>query len=154
VKSSSSLIGLLAASLILGGCASSMSGSSYTRSQARKEETVRHGTVQSVRAVTIEGTKTPIGALAGAGVGGIAGSTIGHNSGSAIAAIIGGVAGGLAGAAAEEAITREPGLEIIVRLDNGNTVAITQKADRNFRPGERVYVISGGGAARVAPVVD
>ncbi len=150
MKISSLLIALLAASLILDGCASSMSGSAYTRGQARKESTVKNGTVESVRPVTIEGTKTPIGAVAGAGVGGIAGSSIGQNKGSAIAAILGGVAGGLVGSAAEEAITREQGLEIIVKLDSGNTVAITQKADEEFKPGERVHVISGGGASRVA----
>ena len=152
MKGSSLLITLLTASLILDGCASSMSGSAYTRGQARKVETVKIGTVESVRAVTIEGTKTPIGAVAGAGVGGIAGSSIGQNKGSAIAAIIGGVAGGLIGSAAEEAITREPGLEIIVKLDSGSTVAVTQKADQDFRPGQRVHVISGAGASRVAPL--
>jgi len=152
VNGSSLWIVLLAASLILGGCASSMSSDSYTRGQARKESIVKNGTVESVRPVTIEGTKTPIGALAGAGVGGILGSTIGHNTGSAIAAIIGGVAGGFGGSAAEEAITRQQGLEIIVKLDSGTTVAVTQKADKEFKPGERVHVISGGGASRVTHI--
>lgn len=143
---------LFVASLILGGCASSMSSNDYTRAQTRKENIVKDGTVESVRAVTIEGTKTPIGALAGAGVGGILGSTIGHNTGSAIAAIIGGVAGGFAGSAAEEGITRQQGLEIIVRLDSGTTVAVTQKADEEFKLGERVHVISGGGGSRVTHI--
>ena len=152
MKGSSLLIAVLAMSLVLGGCASSKSSEAYTRGQARKEATVKNGTVESVRPVTIEGTKTPVGAVAGAGVGGIAGSSIGHNKGSAIAAIITGVAGGLVGSAAEEAITREQGLEIIVKLDAGNTVAITQKADEEFTPGERVHVISNSGASRVTHI--
>ena len=152
MKISSLLIALLAASLILDGCASSKSSSAYTRGQARKESTVKNGTVESVRTVTIEGTKTPIGATVGAAVGGVAGSSIGHDKGSIVAGILAGVAGGLVGSAAEEVITREPGLEIIVKLDSGNTVAITQKADEEFKPGERVHVISGAGASRVTHI--
>ena len=152
MKNSSLLIILLAASLILDGCASSMSSSAYTRGQARKESTVKNGTVESVRQVTIEGTKTPIGATAGAAVGAVAGSSIGHDKGSAVAAILAGVAGGLVGSAAEEVVTREQGLEIIVKLDSGNTVAVTQKADEEFKPGERVRVSSGSGSSRVTHI--
>jgi outer membrane lipoprotein SlyB len=152
VKRSSLLITLLAVSLILDGCASSMSSSAYTRGQARKESTVKNGTVESVRPVTIEGTKTPVGSVAGGAVGGVAGSTVGSGKGSVIAAILGSVAGGVAGAATEEVVTRQQGLEIIVKLDSGNTVAVTQKADEEFKPGERVHVISGAGASRVTHI--
>ena len=150
MKSSSLLIALLAASLILDGCASSMSGRAYSRGQARQEQAVRYGTVESVRPVQIEGTKTPIGTIAGGAVGGVAGSTVGSGKGSGVAAILGAVVGGIVGSAAEEGLTRRDGLEIIVKLDSGNTIAITQEADENFSPGERVHVISGGGVSRVA----
>ena len=149
MKISSVLMALLAASLILDGCASSKSSSAYTRGQARKESTVKNGTVESVRPVTIEGTKTPVGSVAGGAVGGVAGSNVGSGKGSVVAAILGGVAGGVAGAATEEVVTRQQGLEILVKLDSGNTVAVTQKADEEFKPGERVHVISGVGAFRV-----
>ncbi|HMK14125.1 MAG TPA: glycine zipper 2TM domain-containing protein [Burkholderiales bacterium] len=152
MKISSVLMALLAACLILDGCASSMSSDSYTRGQARKESTVKNGTVESVRPVTIEGTKTPIGAVAGGAAGGVAGSSIGSGKGSVIAGILTGVAGGLVGSAAEEAVTRQQGLEIIVKLDSGATVAVTQKADKEFIPGERVHVISGGGSSRVTHI--
>ncbi|MGH8744779.1 MAG: glycine zipper 2TM domain-containing protein [Burkholderiales bacterium] len=144
------LIALLVTGMLLGGCAQSLSGSAYSRGQARQEQIVRNGTVESVRPVTIEGTKTPIGTVAGAAVGGVAGSTVGSGKGSGVAAILGAVVGGIAGSAAEEGLTRKPGLEIIVKLDSGNTVAITQEADEQFRPGERVRIISGGGVSRVA----
>lgn len=149
MKNLSLLIVLLAAGLALGGCVQSQSGGAYSRGQARQEQNVRNGTVESLRTVTIEGTKTPIGTLAGGAVGGVAGSTVGGGRGSAVAAILGAVAGGIAGSAAEEALTRKQGLEIIVKLDSGNTVAITQEADEKFSPGERVRVISGGGVSRV-----
>ena len=140
----------LLAVVALQGCASSSSGSVYSRGEARREMSVRLATVESVRSVTIEGTKTPIGAIAGAGVGGIAGSTVSHGRGSAVGAILGGVVGGLAGAVAEEGITRRPGLEITVRLDNGDMRAIVQAADEKFAPGQRVRLVSQGGVTRVS----
>ncbi|MFN3397359.1 MAG: glycine zipper 2TM domain-containing protein [Sulfurimicrobium sp.] len=133
----------------LGGCASSMSGSAYTRSQARQAQEVQMGVVESVRQVQLEGTKTPVGTVAGAAVGGVAGSNIGGGKGSTVGAILGAVAGGLAGSAIEEGITKKPGLEITVRLDNGRMIAVTQEADESFRPGERVRILTGGGVTRV-----
>lgn len=135
---------------VLGGCASSMSGSAYSREQARQAQEVEMGVVESVREVQIEGTKTPIGAAAGAAVGGIAGSHVGGGSGQAVGAILGAVGGGLAGAAVEEGVTRKPGLEITVRLDSGRLIAVTQEADEAFAAGERVRVLTGGGVTRVS----
>lgn len=140
---------LVVVAAAVAGCAPSLSGGAYSRDEARKEQTVRLGVVESVRPVTIEGTKTPIGAAAGAAVGGIAGSEIGHGKGAAIGAVGGAVLGGLAGAAAEEALTRRPGLEITVKLDSGSLIAVTQEADESFKPGDRVRVLSGGGVTRV-----
>jgi outer membrane lipoprotein SlyB len=126
-----------------------MGGSDYSRSQARSVQEVQMGVVESVREVTIEGTKTPIGARAGAGVGGVAGRTVGGGRGSVIGATVGAVLGGVGGAAAEEAVTRQKGLEITVKLDSGRMIAITQAADQAFRVGDRVRVLSGGGVTRV-----
>ena len=50
---------------LLSGCPASMSASSYTRDQARSAQDVQYGTVQSVRSVRIEGTKSGAGTLAG-----------------------------------------------------------------------------------------
>lgn len=140
---------LLIATAVLGGCASSMSGSAYSRDQARQTQEVRMGVVESVRQVQIEGTKTPVGTAAGAVVGGVAGSNVGGGKGSTIGTVLGAVAGGLAGSALEEGVTRKPGLEITVTLDGGRMIAVTQEADEAFRPGEHVRVLSGGGVTRV-----
>lgn len=72
---------ILLSLVLLGGCASSKSGDVYTRDQARREQTVRMATVESVREVLMEGTKSPVGTVAGAAVGGIAGSTMGGGKG-------------------------------------------------------------------------
>jgi outer membrane lipoprotein SlyB len=137
------------AAVALAGCASSKSGSVYSREDARQEQTVRMGVVESVRSVTIEGTKTPIGAIAGGAIGGIGGSAIGSGRGAAVAAVAGAVAGGLLGAAAEEGLTRKEGVEITVRLDNGELRAIVQEADEPFKPGDRVRLLSVNGQTRV-----
>ena len=63
--------------LSLAGCQSSLTGESYSRSEARKMQRVEYGIVEYLRLVKIEGTKTPIGTGAGAAVGGVAASTIG-----------------------------------------------------------------------------
>lgn len=141
---------IAAGTLLLAGCPAGLGGKDYSRSQARTVQEVRMGIVESVREVSIEGTKTPIGAAAGAAVGGIAGSNIGGGKGQAVGAILGAVGGGLAGAAVEEGVTRKPGLEITVRLDSGRLIAVTQEADENFAAGERVRVLTGGGVTRVS----
>ncbi len=139
-------------SVAMSGCASNLSGDSYSRDEARMPQQVQYATVEQVRPVKIEGTKTPIGAGAGAVIGGVAGSTAGGGRGSAVAAAVGAVAGGLLGAAAEEGITREQGVELTVRYDNGQTVAIVQAAskDETFRVGDKVRVLTVNGNTRVS----
>lgn len=134
---------------LLNACAPSLSGSSYARDQAQREQNVRMGVVEGVRQVQIEGTRSGVGPAAGAVVGGIAGSTVGQGRGAAVGAVLGSVAGGVAGQAAEQAATRQPGLEITVKLDSGRMIAVTQAADETFRPGDRVRVLSDGYTARV-----
>lgn len=142
---------LLAAVVILAGCASSLSGASYSRDQARVAQEVEYGRVEAVRVVAIEGTKSNIGTGAGAIAGGVAGAGIGSGSTTrTVGALAGAIIGGMAGAAAEEGITRQDGLEITVRLDSGRTIAVVQAADVQFRPGDRVRVLYGrDGTTRV-----
>src|SRR5574340_1727441 len=129
------LAGAALAAALLGGCAGGLSSGAYSRGQAREAQEVRMGTVESVRQVQIEGTKSPVGTGAGAVVGGIAGSNVGQGKGSAVGAILGAVAGGVAGSAIEEGVTKKNGLEITVRLDSGRMIAVTQEADEDIRPG-------------------
>jgi outer membrane lipoprotein SlyB len=143
------IAGALVASAVVSGCASTSSGSVYSDGQTRQEQTVRMGVVESVRQVNIEGSRSGAGAVAGGVVGGVAGSNIGGGKGSTIGSILGAVAGGVAGNAIEQGVTKKQGLEITVKLDNGELRAITQEADETFRPGERVRLLSGSGATRV-----
>jgi outer membrane lipoprotein SlyB len=127
-----------------------MSGSTYSRDQAQKVQTVHEGEVIMVREVQIEGTKSGLGGLAGGLMGAVLGSTIGGGSGRRVAAVAGGIAGAAAGAAIEEGATRQKGLEITVKLDNGEVISIVQGADEAFDEGDLVRVLRRpDGTARV-----
>jgi outer membrane lipoprotein SlyB len=136
----------------LAGCASNLSGESYSRSEARAVQQVEYGVIEQLRPVKIEGTKTPIGSGAGAIVGGVAGSGVGGGRTRTVMAVIGAVAGGMAGAAIEEGVTRTRGVEITVKKNNGGTIAIVQALSPNerFTVGDRVRVLYGGQNTRVA----
>ena len=142
---------VLGITVAIAGCATSNAGDTYSREEARRVQSVQMGTVESVRPVKIEGTKTPIGAGAGTIVGGIAGSSVGGGGkGSAVASVLGAVAGGVAGAAAEEGFTRENGLEIMVQLDGGRVISVVQTGTEQFKPGDRVRILDRGGVTRVS----
>jgi outer membrane lipoprotein SlyB len=133
------------------GCASSRSGQVYSRDQARQVQTVENGTVESVKEVMIEGTKTPIGTAAGGVTGAVLGSTVGSGSGKTVATVLGALAGAAAGTAAEEGLTRKPGLEIVVKKDSGQTIVIVQEADVMIAAGDRVRIITASdGTTRVS----
>jgi outer membrane lipoprotein SlyB len=134
---------------LVAGCAQGLGGGSYSREEARVEQNVRMGIVESVRPVQIEGTRSGVGPAAGAVVGGIAGSTVGGGRGSAAAAVLGAVAGGVAGQAIEQGTTRTNGVEVTVKLNSGALVAIVQAADETFKPGDRVRILSDGKTSRV-----
>lgn len=143
---------VIAVILLVTGCASNMSGRTYSRAEARKAQTVQYGVIEHVRGVLIEGTKSKVGAFSGGLVGGIVGSSAGRGKGKAIMTILGALAGSAAGSAAEEAITQVDGVEITVRLDNGQVIAVVQQVDpaEVYNVGSRVRVIRNGSNARVA----
>jgi outer membrane lipoprotein SlyB len=121
----------------------------YQYYQTQNEQTVRLGTVESVRNVKIANPESGVGAMGGAALGGLAGSTIGSGKGEAAGAIAGALAGGLLGQHAEVGANRRDAFEITVKLDTGELLAITQEADEMFRPGERVRLLSNGQTTRV-----
>ncbi len=135
----------------LTGCASSLSGDTYSRKDARQEMQVFNGTIQSVRPVVIQGEAGLLGQIGGALIGGLAGNAIGGGKGKNLATGAGAVGGAVAGGALEQKLTSAQGLEIIVKLENGQTRAITQqvKTVNEFYAGERVRLIVGGGNTRV-----
>lgn len=140
----------LALASVLAGCAyPPQSASVYHYYQTQNEQVVRTGTVESTRNVTIANPESGVGSMGGAALGGLAGSNIGSGTGQAAGVIAGAIAGGLLGQRVERSASDKAGIEITVRLDTGELVAITQTADELFRPGERVRLLSNGQTTRV-----
>lgn len=151
----STLFALLPAVALLGSCAQqSLSGDVYSRGEARQGQSVQTGRITALRPVKIEGN-TEAGSLLGTIAGGVLGSNIGGGRAANTAGAIGGaIVGGAVASHAQKAMGTRNGLEITVKLDSGSSVAVVQEVDpRNGAPfsiGDRVRVISSGGAMRVA----
>lgn len=146
------IVPMAAVLLVMQGCSTNgASADSYTVSQTQREQTVRLATVESVRAVQIrEGDTTGIGAIGGGAVGAVAGSALGGGRGSLLTGILGGIGGLVAGNAIERGVGNKQGVEVTVRLDNGDLRAITQAAGgETFAAGQRVRLLTSGGVTRV-----
>ena len=148
-----SVAGFLA---LASGCASSSSGKVYSRDQARTAQTVSYGVIVALEDVMIEGTKSPVGAIAGGVLGGVLGNTIGGGSGKTVATAAGAVGGAAAGAAAEEGLTRQKAYALTIRLDNGQEINFAQaKGGEVFNVGQRVQVLrDGAGTTRARPTTE
>ncbi|BBP00384.1 glycine zipper 2TM domain-containing protein [Sulfuriferula nivalis] len=160
LKKSIAVFALLTATALTAGCASTygtngVGSGDYNSQQARQSQDVQLGTVLSTRAVNIN-TTTNTSQTAGAGIGallgGLAGNQVGNGTGKTIATVLGALGGGVAGNAVEHQISNQRGIEITVKLDNGQLRAISQAVDgETFRVGDHVQVIGGmwGGVMRV-----
>lgn len=150
---------ILVAVLILAGCASAgpnpYGATTYGGSATRTEQQVSYGTVVSLEAAKItpgQGTNTLATGI-GAVAGGIAGNSAGGGNGRALTTLAGAVIGGIAGNAVGKTAGTSNAVIVTVKMDSGNTVAITQGVDQNmiFKVGERVQVLRNpaDGTARV-----
>ncbi len=136
---------------LLTGCISDLTGTAYSRGEARQMQTVRYGQVKELELVKIEGTQSGIGAAAGGAVAGMGATNLGGGRGTAIYSIAGALAGGLLGNWAEERMTRKQGVNITVQLDDGGIISVVQEVDagQNFAVGSRVKVMGQHDATRV-----
>ena len=89
------------------------------------------------------------GGAIGGTLGGVAGAKMAGNSGRA-GAFVGSVLGGIAGAglAAQQTVHAH---EIIVRMENGNTLSVVQRDGAPVAAGQAVWVIGTGANTRVVP---
>jgi outer membrane lipoprotein SlyB len=145
------LSSILIAAVLISGCAGAPNSANvYSGVQTQNEQTVRMGTVEAVREITINKGETGVGGMAGASLGAIAaGSNIGEGRGALAAGIAGAVVGGILGQKVEQHQAMKKGLEITVKLDGGDVRAITQDADEVFRVGDRVRLLKAGMTTRV-----
>ncbi len=141
MKKSSLFVGIL--SLLVSACAPNINSNHYNTSATGTVGQVVPCTVISVRQVSVSSSDSSTGSVLGAIGGGVAGSTIGHGRGSVLGALGGAALGGIAGSMAQEGLSKQGGLEYIVKLDNGAMRTITQGTDVYMQAGQRCYLIYG-----------
>ena len=135
------------------GCSNSVSGRVYSREDARSQMQVMYATVISTQPVTVEGDRDGLGTLSGAGLGGAIGYAASSGPWQPAALVAGAVFGTIAGPFIQEHISRRSAYEIELQLENGERTMIVQEDDVEFRPGERVRLVSGNdGELHVRPV--
>lgn len=136
--------------LALGACASS-SPDVIQRGDAQRLSRVEDGVVLSVRAVTVDGSQSGIGAAVGGVTGAVAGATRGGSSAeSNVIGLLVGVAGAAAGNTIERMATREEANELLIQLKGGERRAVVQaKGAEELAPGDAVILVTTGGKVRV-----
>lgn len=141
-----------ALALSFSACMSTSGRTVYPSGQSHQMYRMEVGTVTGVRSVVIDGTAdSNIGTYGGGGLGAVAGSTIGGGgTGTALASVATGIGGMIVGRQVEKAVTRKEGLEIHIKLDNGDDIMVVQPAeDAGFIEGDRVQVMIGQGTTKV-----
>lgn len=116
------------------------------------EEELRRGVITQIDAVSLEHHhQVGLGAVLGAAAGGLVGSNIGRGTGRDVAMVLGAIGGGVLGDRAERSNYERPqqGRHVVVRLDSGVSIAVTQPADRSLRVGDAVLIQGRGQQARV-----
>lgn len=145
---STRLTTMLAICALFAACATPSSDPDvYSRKQARQPYSTFYGEVTAVRRVTIEGEPSWIGSWGGYIVGA---QVAGEATHSGVGAALGGVAGAVVGQSMEKSATTETGLEIQVKLDNGELLTVVQSDAIQFAARDRVKVLRRGNSeARV-----
>lgn len=138
--------------MALTACGANLDLDRYETSGAGNVNTVSEGVIISARPVIIATENGDVGQLAGGIIGGVAGGQIGDSAlTQTIGAVGGAVLGGYLGGKAQEGLSRQAGLEYIVKLDSGKTITLTQGDDVKLSVGQSVYVLDAdyGERARI-----
>lgn len=146
-----SILVLLVAALGLSGC--NVGGGNLRH--ANEVSIVKRGVVTGLQPVTLAGTATGIGAASGAAVGTAIGANIGGDwKTRLVGALVGQVAGAVAGNAVEKKVTETNGVEVTIKLDDGNEVAIPKRNEEvaGITIGSRVRITTRGSAAAIERV--
>lgn len=135
---------LLMMMLFIAACSSNNGKETYANSEANRIQTTLTGTVEDIAIVNIDGASSWKGTLTGSILGGVLGSTIGSGWGRVISSAAGSIGGSFAGAGVERQLTKDEGLKMAVRQDNGNsfTVIVVPEKGETFKIGDKVRVVS------------
>src|SRR3954471_21117418 len=144
------ILGLAACvGIMVTGCTLPSSGRVVSRRQVGQVQRIEWGTVQTINEVVVEGQRGQIGLYGGGLTGAAAGGGIGQGVGRDLARAGGAVVGAVAGQAVEEGATRKSAKEMVIKLENGSTVLVTQVSPPILAVGDRVGIATGGGGSRV-----
>ena len=134
----------------LGACANS-GPDVIKREDAQRMSTVEDAVVLTVRAVTIDGCQSGVGADVGGvvgAIGGYGGSSVQREA--QVLGVLAGVAGAAAGNALERMSTKETATELLVQLKGGERRSIVQATgSEQLEPGDAVIIVTNGGKVRV-----
>lgn len=129
--------------LALTSCAKNISPNTYSGSEVGVVSKVKKGVIVSERAVSINNASGN-GGIAGTVAGAAGGAALGGNASTAVMGGVGGaVVGGVVGHVIDQGVNHHQGYEYIIRLQEGETVSVTQTEDLRFSPGQPVLVIYG-----------
>ena len=148
----SNLSRILAVTLLGALLAACAAGSQMSQPSTQLgEQQIQSGNIVQINPVMLEGDhQLGLGAVMGAAAGGLLGSLVGGGSGRDVAMVIGAIGGGVVGNEVQNNYAdKQPGSHIIVRLDNGVHVAVTQPLNPDLYVGERVMIQGSGQSARV-----
>jgi len=114
---------------------------------------VRLGKIEQITEVQLDHPhQLGVGAILGGAAGAGLGSLIGQGTGKDVAIAIGAIAGAVGGQYMENKYeTKKPGQQIVVRLNSGVLVVVTQPTNPALYVGQRVMVDGSGSAATVLP---
>jgi outer membrane lipoprotein SlyB len=132
-----------------------MTGDHYSASEARSVAEVSFGKIVHLREVTLDGSNSGTGSNGLSLMGSIAGSANGFGLKSYATSAGGGLLGSIVGTGVEERVTRKHGLEFVIQLDGGRTIAVVQQRDNTvYQVGQRVRVMVLNTSTRVVPDED
>ena len=142
---------LVAASAVLGGCASTSSqpyNSGYNNGYSSGYDntaSMGYGVIDSIQVVQGSGHTSGAGAVVGGLVGALAGNQVGSGGGRTAATVAGGVAGAAIGNNVER--NRDAGGQqayaVNIRMDNGEYRTVVQDNVYDLRVGNRVRIVDG-----------
>ncbi|HMA32102.1 MAG TPA: glycine zipper 2TM domain-containing protein [Casimicrobiaceae bacterium] len=132
---------LLAAGALAGGCATyDPAYPVYPQTPVVTQRT-DYGVVESIQMYQ-PGSSAPIGL--GTIIGGIAGGVIGHQIGSGTGQTVATIAGAIGGAAVGHQVEKSnaaPRYSVVVRLDSGGSVSVSEVGQGELRVGDRVKIV-------------
>lgn len=131
--------------LSLTACTPNISSDQYGVEEVGQSQEVAYGKIVKARSVKVAAHNEEHGTLVGTASGATAGSAIGNNTRANVLGAIGGaVFGGVLGNQVGKRAGMQNGVEYIVKLESGKTIAIVQGAKPPLQIGQRVMLLTGG----------